>query len=719
MDFLGGRFDLHTPGTYSVLSLGTIQVQASVKSCGLIPSMKTDGEVGCNYEFGVRLDRSNVFTIGRWDAPDPKLNGQPLGTKGTTWNKAVRISGADLRVWQTPSSSGTHINSVAEIENDDLKIRIDSFDSKDLAKNTEGGARQLRGFTIAIKKRDGFPKAMGQMPGLCGGGGESQYQPLGSDARSLTTTTSLVQTTVSAVTPDLKDSVGTRAFGSWDGDDCPKQYCPSGTYITQWKIRSSTVVDSIQAQCSDGRWLDKCGGNGGTEWVGPLSRTSINIQFGAAIDNFGGRGGSGGAKTTMFCPEGYWIIGYRGRVNNFLTRLELQCDWMYKSVIVGGDTGDDVKAKCPVGTTITKWKIRYGGYVDSIQGQCSDPAGTWLPKVGGNGGTEWTGILDSKAIVVASGDWLDSFGGKGGAGGLRRDTLSCNGPIDGYKAASATVKQGLPPVVTRVQLLCMSPAPPKDTSVRLAQCSDIPPTASMTCAQEKAAGRCSESWMRGYCCKSCFGCQCSAGKSYPCRTCAGAYPYVSCACEEWQVKQGVSFLSQYVPHDPDAHWNVPSLLQVSMASSGDGHNRMTESYARCLRSFRRLGLTDSANSNSELRQLLNDMAGDCAIDTMGVGKVPGLRTHWERSFCEAIQAKVDDANPAPVRLQAALVTAAARRTRSPNARIFARFLVCDNSLFFGRSSVRSSTSALKKRSSHTPTWHASNLVQANVKLTCC
>jgi hypothetical protein len=333
---------------------------------------------------------------------------------------------------------------------------------------------------------------------------------------------------------------------------------------------------------------------------------------------------------------------------------------MYQSLIVGGTSGSDVTAECPAGTTIAKWKVRYGGYVDSIQGQCSDSAGTWLPKVGGTGGTEWTGILGSKEIVVASGGWLDSFGGKGGAGGTRRDTLSCNGVINGYKAASAAVSVGT--VVSRVQLLCIGPALPTDISVKLSQCSDIPPTASMTCAQEKAAGRCSESWMSGYCCKSCFGCQCSAGKSYPCRTCAGAYPFVSCTCEEWQVAQGRSFLSQYVPHAPDAHWNVPSLLQVSMASSGDGHNRMTESYARCLRSFRRLGLNDAANGNSEIRQLLNDMAGDCAIDTIAIGKAPGLRAQWERSFCEAIQAKVDDANPASVRLQAVLARATASWT---------------------------------------------------------
>jgi hypothetical protein len=89
---------------------------------------------------------------------------------------------------------------------------------------------------------------------------------------------------------------------------------------------------------------------------------------------------------------------------------------------------------------------------------------------------------------------------------------------------------------------------------------------------------------------------------------------------------------------------------------------MTESYARCLRSFRRLGLNDAANGNSEIRQLLNDMAGDCAIDTIAIGKAPGLRTQWERSFCEAIQAKVDDANPAPVRLQAVLARATASWT---------------------------------------------------------
>jgi hypothetical protein len=662
MDFLGGRFDLHTPGTYSVLSLGSIQVQASVKGCGVIPAVKTDGEVGCNYELGVRLDGSNVFTIGKWDAPDPKLNGQSMGTRSTTWSKSIRISGTDLRVWQTAST--LDINSVAEIENDDMKIRLDSFDSKDLAYNAAHlETRYRRGFTITIKNRDGFPKAMGQMPGLCGGGGESQYRPLGTDARpSLSTSTSLVQATASApTTPDPQLFHMTKAVGSWDGDECQTEIqCPKGSYISRWRIRNSTVLDSIQGQCSDGTWLKQCGGKGGTEWNGTLGTNSIDVRFGALIDNFGGRGGAGGAKTTLACAgDGYWIAGYQVRNTTTVARLELRCVWMYQSAEIGAKTGTEVKATCPLGTSISKWKIRYGQFVNSIQGQCGDPAATWLPRVGNEIGTEYYGPLGSTEIAVASGGWIDNFGGKGGTGGTTRSTLSCNGRFNGYKAYS----EGK--LLNGAQLMCNSPAPPIDTSGKLAQCSDIPPTASSTCAAEKAAGRCSESWMSGYCCRSCFGCQCSAGKSYPCRTCAGSYPFVSCTCEEWQVAKGTSFLTEYVPHAPDAHWNVPTLLELetSVASNGDGHNRMTEANARCLRSFRRLGFTDAANSNAELRQLLNDMAGDCAIDTLGIGKAPGLRAQWERSFCEAIQAKVDDANPSPVRRRVArpLLVAPVRR----------------------------------------------------------
>ena len=39
-------------------------------------------------------------------------------------------------------------------------------------------------------------------------------------------------------------------------------------------------------------------------------------------------------------------------------------------------------------------------------------------------------------------------------------------------------------------------------------CSDISPDEKFTCSRQKKWGKCRESWMAGYCCYSCFGCQC-------------------------------------------------------------------------------------------------------------------------------------------------------------------------------------------------------------------
>jgi len=37
-------------------------------------------------------------------------------------------------------------------------------------------------------------------------------------------------------------------------------------------------------------------------------------------------------------------------------------------------------------------------------------------------------------------------------------------------------------------------------------CSDVPPDPQYTCAQQESWGKCGESWMAGYCCRSCFAC---------------------------------------------------------------------------------------------------------------------------------------------------------------------------------------------------------------------
>lgn len=43
-------------------------------------------------------------------------------------------------------------------------------------------------------------------------------------------------------------------------------------------------------------------------------------------------------------------------------------------------------------------------------------------------------------------------------------------------------------------------------------CTDNSPGGGPTCAQQKGWGKCGESWMKGFCCKSCFQCSPDCGR---------------------------------------------------------------------------------------------------------------------------------------------------------------------------------------------------------------
>merc|ERR1712039_582416 len=44
-------------------------------------------------------------------------------------------------------------------------------------------------------------------------------------------------------------------------------------------------------------------------------------------------------------------------------------------------------------------------------------------------------------------------------------------------------------------------------------CEDQAPDTQYTCAQQRSWGKCTESWMAGWCCKTCFQCDPACGKS--------------------------------------------------------------------------------------------------------------------------------------------------------------------------------------------------------------
>jgi len=59
---------------------------------------------------------------------------------------------------------------------------------------------------------------------------------------------------------------------------------------------------------------------------------------------------------------------------------------------------------------------------------------------------------------------------------------------------------------------CSSPTPSPSPSPSPSPCNDIAPDSQYSCSQQASWGKCSESWMKGYCCKTCFSCQSGCGQ---------------------------------------------------------------------------------------------------------------------------------------------------------------------------------------------------------------
>lgn len=74
----------------------------------------------------------------------------------------------------------------------------------------------------------------------------------------------------------------------------------------------------------------------------------------------------------------------------------------------------------------------------------------------------------------------------------------CDGVIDCMKGMeSLKGKQGIDITVSGSDSIYITPR---------CWCSDKPPSGGYTCAQQSSWGKCDESWMKGYCCKSCYAC---------------------------------------------------------------------------------------------------------------------------------------------------------------------------------------------------------------------
>jgi hypothetical protein len=76
-----------------------------------------------------------------------------------------------------------------------------------------------------------------------------------------------------------------------------------------------------------------------------------------------------------------------------------------------------------------------------------------------------------------------------------------------------------------------------------ATCTDVAPDSKHSCAQQKAWGKCSQSFMKGHCCKTCFNCQCGAGPTPPRPPAPGPQP--SCTDVAPDSKYSCAFWIQF------------------------------------------------------------------------------------------------------------------------------------------------------------------------------
>ena len=61
---------------------------------------------------------------------------------------------------------------------------------------------------------------------------------------------------------------------------------------------------------------------------------------------------------------------------------------------------------------------------------------------------------------------------------------------------------GMQSIASDIARVSIGVDPPADTC----SCSDVPPSSDYTCAEQAGWGQCDQSWMAGFCCRSCSAC---------------------------------------------------------------------------------------------------------------------------------------------------------------------------------------------------------------------
>lgn len=152
------------------------------------------------------------------------------------------------------------------------------------------------------------------------------------------------------------------------------QECPEGEVIIGMVGRSGAIIDRVQVQC------------GGVELTSPEpGALEVSVEEGTMLDALGGEGGG---QFSLYCPQGYAVVGFGGQLGADLERLSLTCAPVMISYdsetgdpalgfgerihtgMAGGGSSPSFNADCPGGQLATSIHGRAEAVVNAFGMAC-------------------------------------------------------------------------------------------------------------------------------------------------------------------------------------------------------------------------------------------------------------------------------------------------------------------------------------------------------------
>jgi hypothetical protein len=166
--------------------------------------------------------------------------------------------------------------------------------------------------------------------------------------------------TLSQIAPAAASSAG--RCGGTGGQHTKTLTCPNGQYIAGIAARGGLFVDEVSIACrklpkdgsvgSLGSYISAGPGGGTKSASGQCDRKHaarrLHTKSGAFVDRI--TGAHCGAREL---EDGGWFA-----------------DRSYFPIEIGGGGGGECIVQCPNGEALYKLTIKYGGWIDSIRGEC-------------------------------------------------------------------------------------------------------------------------------------------------------------------------------------------------------------------------------------------------------------------------------------------------------------------------------------------------------------